>query len=258
MRENSKASFRERILEASRSNKSRIVLAIDVHRDEPVETASQVLDLVERTHRSICSVKLGRHTVLSLGLKKSFDLLEKIHEYSLPGIIDDKLNDIDETNLGITRTYLSLGFDALTVNPFAGWKGGLESSFGLAHKSGMGVIVLVYMSHPGASEGYGQTVIEGQTGKVRPQFEMFAEKAVEWQADGAVVGATRPEIVQRVKKILGDKVPIFSPGIGTQGGEISRSLKSGTNYFIIGRSITKAENPGNAAEGFAKQSIALD
>jgi len=258
LRESSQAPFRERILRASRSNKSRIVLAIDVRDDKPEESSDQSYELVKRTHNSICSVKIGRQTILSLGPEKSIDLLEKIHDYGLPTIIDDKLNDIDETNFGITRTYLKLGFDALTVNPFVGWKGGLESTFGLAHKKGMGVIVLVYMSHPSASEGYGQNVVQARSLKATPQFEIFAEKAVKWRADGAVVGATRPGIVQRVKQILGDKVPIYSPGIGTQGGEIRRSLISGTDYFIVGRSITKAEDPGIAAEGLAKESIAFD
>ncbi len=174
-------------------------------------------------------------------------------------IIDDKLNDIDQTNAAITRAYLNLGFDAITVNPFAGWKGGLETTFKLAHERGMGILALVYMSHPGASEGYGQKVLLGaRSKKTRPEFEIFAEKAVRWKADGAVVGATRPNIVRRAKEILGTSVPIFSPGVGIQGGEIARSLKAGTDYFIIGRSITGAQKPGNVAEEFARASLATN
>jgi orotidine-5'-phosphate decarboxylase len=51
-------------------------------------------------------------------------------------------------------------------------------------------------------------------------------------------------------------VPIFSPGVGTQGGEVRRSLKAGTDYFIIGRSITGAKNPAKVAAEFAKASVA--
>jgi len=201
-------------------------------------------------------VKFGRQTILSIGPERTTELLRKIHGYGFTTIIDDKLNDIDETNKAITRAYLNLGFDAITVNPFAGWKGGLETAFKLAHEHGMGILALVYMSHPGASEGYGQKVLlEARSKKIRPEFEIFAQKAVEWKADGAVVGATRPNIVRRAKEILGTSVPIFSPGVGVQGGEIARSLKAGTDYFIIGRSITGAQKPGNVAKEFARASI---
>jgi len=258
LRQNRKKPFKERILQSSRSNKSRIVLAIDAHNARPVEVFDLAIDLVEQTRRSICAVKFGRQTILSVGPEKTARLLKTIHGYRLTTIMDDKLNDIEETNDAITRTYLDLGFDAITVNPFAGWKGGLETTFELAHERGMGLLALVYMSHPGASEGYGQKVLIGRSKKTRPEFEIFAEKAVEWKADGAVVGATRPNIVRRVKEILGTSVPIFSPGVGTQGGEIASSLKAGTDYFIIGRSITKAKNPGKAAAEFAKASVVSD
>lgn len=258
MRQKSQKPFKERILQSSRSNQSRIVLAIDVTDGRPKELTDRAIDLLEQTRESICGVKFGRQTILSIGPERTTEMLEQIRGSGFATIIDDKLNDIDETNSAITRTYLNLGFDAITVNPFAGWKGGLETTFDLAHKHGMGLLALVHMSHPGASEGYGQKVLMGRSKKTRPEFEIFAEKAVEWKADGAVVGATMPKIVRRAKEILGARVPIFSPGVGIQGGEISRSLKAGTDYFIIGRSITKAQKPGKAAEEFARASVLLD
>jgi orotidine-5'-phosphate decarboxylase len=259
LRQSHEKPFKERIQQLSRSNQSRIVLAIDVNDGQPRELIHSATDLLEQTRESICAVKFGRQTILSIGSEKIAELVRKIHGYGLTAIIDDKLNDIDETNAAITRAYLNLGFDALTVNPFAGWKGGLESAFKLAHEHGMGLLALVYMSHPGASEGYGQKILSRSgPNKARPEFEIFAEKAVQWKADGAVVGATRPGVVRRVRWILDGKVPIFSPGVGAQGGEIARSLRAGTDYFIIGRSITTAKNPRKAAEEFANASRFLD
>jgi orotidine-5'-phosphate decarboxylase len=259
LRSNSQKPFKERILLSSRSNESRIVLAIDVSDGRPRELADRAVDLFEQTRRSICAVKFGRQTVLSIGPERTTELLKKIRGSGFTTIIDDKLNDIDETNAAITRAYDNLGFDAITVNPFAGWKGGLETTFKLAHERGMGLLALVYMSHPGASQGYGQKVLPTPRSKnTRPEFEIFAERAVQWKADGAVVGATRPNIVRKVKEILGTSVPIFSPGVGTQGGEIAGSRRAGTDYFIIGRSITTAKNPGKVAEELARASIILD
>jgi len=259
LRQSSQKPFRDRILQSSRSKRSRIVLAIDVNDGPPKELTDRATELIEQTRQWICAVKLGRQTILCIGPERTAELLRKIHGSGLTAIIDDKLNDIDETNAAITRAYHNLGFDAITANPFTGWKGGLEATFKLAHELGMGLLALVYMSHPGASEGYGQKILSNaRSKKTRLEFEIFAERAVKWKADGAVVGATRPNIVRRAKEILGTSVPIFSPGVGTQGGEIARSLKAGTDYFIIGRSITTAKNPGNVAEEFAKASIVLD
>jgi len=259
LRQKSHEAFKDRILQSSRSKRSRIVLAIDVNDGQPRELTDRAIDLFQQTRESICAVKFGRQTVLSIGSERTAQLLRKMHGNGLPTIIDDKLNDIDETNTAITRAYDKLGFDAITVNPFTGWKGGLETTFKVAHERGMGLLALVYMSHSGASEGYGQRVLPNtKSKKTRPEFQIFAERAVKWKADGAVVGATRPSIVRRAKAILGTNVPIFSPGVGTQGGEISRSLKAGTDYFIIGRSITAARNPTMVAAEFAKASVASD
>ncbi len=176
-------------------------------------------------------------------------------EEAIPTIVDDKLNDIDETNRQIADAYFRLGLEGLTVNPFAGWRGGLESVFRLAHNLSKGVIVLVHMSHPGAAEGYGQRVVTRGGGKPQPQYKLFAKKAVAWKADGVVVGATRPTIVKEVRSILKNRVAIYSPGIGPQGGDLRKASRAGTDYFIIGRSITRASDPEKAASGYARKSV---
>jgi orotidine-5'-phosphate decarboxylase len=104
------------------------------------------------------------------------------------------------------------------------------------------------MSHKGASEGYGQTIINSEKGEKTMQYISFAKKALKLEADGAVVGATYPEKIRQVHEILGEKVPIYSPGIGAQGGEIAAALKSGAHYLIVGRSIVQAENPSKSAK----------
>jgi orotidine-5'-phosphate decarboxylase len=109
------------------------------------------------------------------------------------------------------------------------------------------VILLVYMSHKAAPEGYGQTVCDPETGQKMPQYVSFAKKALEYGADGAVVGATYPEKINEVHGILEDKVPIYSPGIGAQGGNVQAALKAGARYLIVGREMTLAENPAETA-----------
>ncbi len=251
----STVSFREAVQEASKNNFSRIVLALDLNRSSSGHVLQTAKSLLEKTSPYICAVKLGRQTVIDLGTERTRTLIKHAHANDLPCIIDDKTNDIDEINKSIAEAYFGMGFDGIIVNPFAGWKGGLEPVFKLAHDNGKGVIVLVYMSHPGAAESYGQLVLNGHNKRPRPQFQLFAEKAGLWKADGVVVGATRPEIVRKVKSKLRDGVRIYSPGIGTQGGDIPSALRAGTDFFIIGRSITTASDPEKTVHNYARQSM---
>ena len=251
----SRFSFRESVQEASKNNFSKIVLALDLNRSPSGQVLRAANTLLEKTSPYICAVKLGRQTVLSLGIERTRTLIKHAHADELPCIIDDKTNDIDEINKSISEAYFEMGFDGIIVNPFAGWQGGLEPVFKLARENGKGVIVLVYMSHPGAAESYGQMVLNGHHKRPLPQFQIFAEKAGLWKADGVVVGATRPEIVQSVKAKLRDGVLIYSPGIGIQGGDIPSALKAGTDFFIIGRSITTASDPEKTVHNYARQSM---
>ena len=252
---NSDSTFRENILSASKNNFSRIVLALDLQGSSQRQLLRRGKKLIEETAPYVCAIKLGRPTVLNLGMEKTRTLIATSHANELPCIIDDKLGDIDDVNLAISQTYFALGFDGIIVNPIAGWKGGLEPVFKLARNAGKGVIVLVYMSNPGATEAFGQLVLRSSHGKPKPQYEIFAEKADLWGADGAVVGGNRPDIVKKVRAKLHNGIHIYSPGIGPQGGRVLRASKAGSDFFIIGRSITRSSDPERAVHNFARQSV---
>jgi len=243
--------FREKLEKCARVNDSRVVLALDLsvstrqkdYREKLLKRARRVLGDV-REH--IAGVKVNFQLLLPLGLFEGIQvLIEDAAGYGLPVIMDCKLNDVGHTNEWAARHFFDAGFDALIANPFVGWKDGLERVFSVAKEYGRGIILLVYMSHPGAVEGYGQKVISGR--EVRFQYEVFAERAKAWRADGVVVGATRPEIIRRVSEIIGGELPIFSPGIGFQGGLIGEAFTAGASYAIVGRSIYRSENPKESA-----------
>ena len=244
-------SFKARMEETAKKKESRIVLALDFPFLDPrkrEELFNKARDVLVAVHEYVCAVKINRHLVLPLG---TFDgvskLVSQIHEERLQAIMDCKVNDIGATNQTIAEYYYAAGFDALIANPFVGWQEGLEPIFKVAHKLQRGVIVLAYMSHKGADEGYGQIVYNKVTGAKTPQYILFAKKALEWNADGAVVGATYPHKIREIKQILGEKCPIYSPGIGAQGGAAETALKAGARYLIVGREITLATNPGEKA-----------
>lgn len=245
-------NFKDRMAETAKSKESNIVLALDFPFEKPekrqvlYQKAEHVLDAV---HPYICAVKFNHHLVLPLGTFNGVQkLVEKTHEKGLLAIMDCKVNDIGATNQIIAEYYYEAGFDALIANPFVGWEEGLKPVFETAKILQKGVILLVYMSHKGASEGYGQTVVDAETGCKTPQYFLFARKALKWAADGVVVGATYPQKITEVCKVLGGKIPVYSPGVGAQGGEIESTLMAGANYLIVGRAITFSENPAQSAK----------
>jgi len=240
-------SFKTKMQEAEKSKNSRLILALDfpfeaaVNRDRILGKAQRVLKAV---HPYVCAIKINHHLTLPLG---TFDgvqeLVERIRGEGMLAIMDAKVNDIGNTNQVIAEYYFAAGFDAIIANPFVGWEEGLQPLFDVSKRLNRGVILLTYMSHKGALEGYGQTIIDQETNQQTPQYVSFARKALKWGADGVVVGATVPEKISEVKRILGEKVAIYAPGVGAQGGAAETAIKAGARYLIVGREITNSDDP---------------
>jgi len=234
--------------QVAREKGSNIVLALDPFLGEPQRLLEISTRILEKVHPYICALKINRQLVLPLGLFNDMQRILKLaQEKELSTIMDCKINDVGYTNRAIAEYYFKAGFDAVIANPFVGWDEGLQPVFEVAKSKRRGVILLVYMSHKGAPEGYGQTIRDPKTERSTLQYVAFAQKALEWKADGAVVGATYPEKIEEIHSILKDRVPIFSPGVGAQGGDVETAVKAGARYLIVGRAITLAEDPAETA-----------
>jgi orotidine-5'-phosphate decarboxylase len=248
-------SFKGKMQESAKSKHSPLVLALDFpfhaaeNRNNILIKAQKILKAV---HPYIAAVKINHHLTLPLG---TFDgvqyLVEQIRGAGLLAIMDAKVNDIGATNQVIA--YYSAGFDAIIANPFVGWEEGLKPLFDVSKRLNRGVILLTYMSHKGAVEGYGQLVVDPLTGMQVPQYIAFAKKALQWGADGVVVGATHPDKIAEIKLVLGDRAAIYSPGVGVQGGGADAAFRAGADYLIVGREITMAEDPAEAARRLCEQ-----
>lgn len=236
-------SFRERILRSAERNGSRVVLALDF--SGPFDTRlSRAEDVLAATKSGIAAVKVNHHLLLPLGLEGTKSLVAECKAERLPLIADLKLNDIESTNLNAADSLLAYGFDAVIVNPFVGREEGLGKVVDRMHSNGGGVILLVYMSHKGAEEGYG---LRDEMG--RPLYSVFAARARDWEADGVVVSAKTVDRIAETRKIVGEDCLIFSPGIGPQGGDTASGAGKGADFVIVGRSVTEASDPRKALEG---------
>ena len=173
-------SFKEKMKETAKKKKSSVVLALDFPFRSPEkrgELLVEAQDVLEAVYPYVCAVKINHHLVLPLGTFNGVQkLITRIHEKGLLAIMDCKANDIGATNQVIAEYYYAAGFDALIANPFVGWEEGLKPIFDIASKLQRGVVLLVYMSHKGASEGYGQTIYDEETGTKTSQYVSFAKK----------------------------------------------------------------------------------
>ncbi len=257
-------AFARKLQAAGFVRKSRLIIGLDIAanvgttpRDQlPAEmdrVEKLALDIVRKTSDYAVAFKFNRQLVLPLGLYDRIPgIVDAVHEEGLTAIMDCKINDVGNTNAHIARYYYDAGFDALIVNPFVGWEGGLDTVFEIARNRRRGIITLCYMSHPGASEGYGLEVLLDKK-KHEPLYLSFATRAKRWGADGVIVGATYPDKIREVRQVLGDEIPILSPGVGAQGASAREAIDAGASYVIVARSIVNADDPASAAASIAEE-----
>ncbi len=238
-------NFRQKMLGSADLNKSNIVLALDFwdRYERRLERAEEVLRAVKD---GIAAVKFNQHLLLPYGLRGLQGIVGICRSSGLPIIADLKLNDVESTNLNAAESLLSYGFDAVIANPFVGREEGLEKTIERVHSGGGGVILLVFMSHKGAEEGYSLVLQSGER-----LYIQFAKRARDWGADGVVVSAKSPEKIMEVREVVGKNCLIFSPGVGAQGGDPKAGAGAGADFIIVGRSVTEASDPRKALRELA-------
>ena len=111
------------------------------------------------------------------------------------------------------------------------------------------------------------SVIVGEDVSVRPipLYEHVAHLAQTWNTKnniGLVVGATRVDALKRVRTAA-PGLWFLAPGVGTQGGELELTLKSGLRedgkgiLIPISRGISRAKKPGVAAAEIRDQILQI-
>ena len=242
-------TFKTRLSQIAKTN-GKVILANDY--DPSVKNLeTKTISNIKKLHPYLCAVKLNFHLLLPLSSKQVLNINKTAHKYGLQTIADIKLNDIGNTNRVTTENLWKMGFDAVIANPIMGLDS-LKNLVKSAHKNGKGVITLCHMSAPEAKLSYDMEV---KMRKKQQLYQLFLDWALEAKVDGIVVGATFPKIIQYCSKKAGRKLSIFSPGVGTQGGNASEVISAGTNYLIVGRTILNAKKPTDVAKDLQLDSL---
>ena len=227
-------TFQEKLDKIVKKNKSLVCVGLDsdvTRLRQDFGEAKQLSfnkTIIEATHDLVCSYKLNTAFYESIGheginaLKDTCDyLVQKYPE--IPIIVDAKRADIGNTNKGYVQfifTYLRA--DAVTLHPYLGE----EAIRPFLDCKDKGIIILCRTSNPGAGE-FQDLLVDGKS-----LYKIVAENvANKWNTNKnclLVVGATYPNELKEVRKIVGD-MTLLVPGIGAQGGDLEATLKAGLN-----------------------------
>ena len=245
-------TFQEKLDVIVKKNKSLVSVGLDQNQ------LSFNKKIIEATADLVCSYKLNTAFYESIGhegikaLKDTCDYL--VSKYpEIPIIIDAKRGDIGSTNQGYVQfVFTYLGADGVTVHPYLGE----EAIRPFLECKDKGIIVLCKTSNLGSDEFQNLYLSDGHPQDRKLLYQIVAENVVnKWNANKncmLVVGATYPEELKEVRKIVGDMV-LLVPGIGAQGGDLESTLKAGLNSkkqgLIINssRGIIFAKNPRDEA-----------
>jgi orotidine-5'-phosphate decarboxylase len=244
--------FGERLRDQVRSRESQLVLGLD---PDPGELWPEALDAArgeggaaERAGAAVaahCRLLIDAAGPACALVKPQLACFERLgaagwaalaatiahaHDRGLMVLVDGKRGDVPVTArayaqalFGSTPTpfgaVAGLGADAATANPLLG-EDALAPLLDGARAVGAGVFVLVRTSNPGAGD-----VEDLQLHNGAPLWERLAALVdALGEGDppdvGAVVGATAPEHLARMRERM-PRTPFLLPGVGAQGGQVS-------------------------------------
>lgn len=182
-------------------------------------------EIIDATREYAVAYKPNIAFYESLGAE-GWTALEKTIDY-IPKecftIADAKRGDIGNTSSLYARTFFEkLNFDSVTVAPYMG----KDSVTPFLETAGKWAIILALTSNKGA-EDFQLTAVDNSS----LLFENVLRKGATWgNTDNTmfVVGATRADMMQTVRKIVPDHF-LLIPGVGAQGGDLKEISRSGFN-----------------------------
>ena len=183
--------------------------------------------IIDATYKHCVAYKPNTAFYEAYGVK-GWEALQKTIAY-IPKehftIADAKRGDIGNTSTMYAKAFFeSMSFDAITVAPYMGE----DSVLPFLQFKNKWVILLALTSNKGADD------FQFFRGKEEQLFEKVLKHSKKWGNDENlmyVVGATRPEMLQQIRKIVPNSF-LLVPGVGVQGGSLAEVCKYGMNSNV--------------------------
>lgn len=223
----------------------RIIVALDR------SSKDDILSLADRLSGIVGMMKVGLQAFTANGPS----IVSELRDRQIDVFLDLKFHDIPNTVLHAVQEAVELGVSLLTVHTSGGGamlRAAVEGARGSSTRI-LGVTVLTSHDETSLSEiGIGSDVPE----TVLKLATLGSRNGI----DGVVAS---PREVRFLRDHLGENLIIVTPGIravGEASGDQKRTmsaaeaLKAGADYLVIGRPITEASDPADAARSVLRDS----
>lgn len=230
---------RQKLIEEIRSKNSFLCIGLDVDKNkipphllseqDPVFAFNKAI--IDATHHLAVAYKPNTAFYEAYGLE-GWKTLERTINYlnenypEIFTIADAKRGDIGNTSSRYAEAFFKdLNFDSVTVAPYMG-SDSIEPFLAFENKF---AIMLALTSNKG---GLDFQVIEDNSGEAL--YERVLKTSLGWANSDRlmyVVGATRPEYFERIRRIVPDHF-LLVPGVGAQGGSLKEVCQYGLNSDV--------------------------
>ena len=236
----------ERIEEARRL----LIVALDA------PTAAAALDLVNKLERHCLWFKVGLELFTAAGP----DFLEPLAARGHSLFLDLKLHDIPNTVAGAVRTAAALGVRMLTLHALGGpamLSAARNALEGISNPPELLAVTVL------TSMDAGQLQAIGIGSSPAKQAELLARMGLAAGIRGFVCS---PQEAASLRALTGPEGVLVVPGIRPAGGQAADqkriatpadAIQAGASYLVVGRPITQAPDPAEAAEAILHQMAAV-
>ena len=253
MKDGARTGFADRLAALVEERQSQIVLGLD---PDPSRLWPQALEsLGSGDPATLTATAVVRHCVAAIdaagpacvAVKPQLACFERLgpmgwgaltavvaatHDAGLLLLADGKRGDVPVTAGAYAQALVGetpgpfgaipgLGADAFTANPLLG-RDALEPLVEAARSAGAGCFVLVRTSNPGAAEVQDEPAdlpLHERLAGIVDEIGRDLVGACGLSSIGAVTGATRPDLLARLRQLMPSAVFLL-PGVGAQGGGV--------------------------------------
>lgn len=226
-------------------NNKRLIVALDV------DTMDEIRQLVETLGDAVSHYKVGMQLFYSVGM----ECLTYLRERRKDVFLDLKMHDIPNTVAQGAASLTRLGVAMINVQASGGlamMRAAAEkvtetaSALNIPRPKLIAVTVLTSMDNT-------EWALLRNVASIPDQVVHLAKLAKEAGLDGVVAS---PQEAELIRKACGDDFAIVTPGVRPLGAALNDqsrvatpadALKAGAHYLVVGRPITKAQDPRAAA-----------
>lgn len=214
-----------------------IVVALDFEKE------AEALALVDQIDPSLCRLKVGKEMFTTLGI----NFVKQLHQRNFDVFLDLKYHDIPNTVARAVRSAADLGVWMVDLHASGGLRM-MEDAKKILEPYGKDAPLLIAVTVLTSMEDLDLLQI-GINASPMEQVLRLAHLTQRAGLDGVVCS---PQEVEILRNACGEDFKLVTPGIrpiGTDFGDQRRvmtptaAIRAGSDYLVIGRPITQADNP---------------